>query len=557
MAVVAQIEAWRKEAHWGPGGAPETFPLRAVLVAIVLVARETVLPMLATAMRDVLFKHISPAMRRELGVPDPPEAGDVKGWDARYRNVRTRLHGMLEVMDPSPYPKNRRLGPEEFAARTRPLSPEQTQEFYERLTWFVNQILDASIHQMPREIRRRWKGSVALDATPIPLFARAEERESGRKKRRKVVVHSTDPDGAWYVRERDHRDPDTIAELRTLEGKKLRKLIWAEEATLVVMGADDPAEDHTFPYLIVGMAPLHKPGHEVGEKAIVALASIRARGHPSRWLGGDRNYTNAIADKFQLPARALGNKVVIDYREDQLGVQDSWNGALLVEGNWYSPGMPQALIDATIQFRRGQIDEDLWHERIAARAPYRLRPKSAPDKEGHVIWVCPAGGPCPMARCDNKPASNNAKTAGKVRIFLTDDLVQDPDLICTQQSLTIPPEAGAKYVQDLQYASAAWQTVYSTLRNTIEGFNGLAKDGGYEALGDSNRRRIRGQAAQSVFVAFLLFGANLRKIDRFIDLSAVTFEGGRQVRKIRRRRTAALSDWLPAAPDDDSKPLLA
>ena len=37
-----------------------------------------------------------------------------------------------------------------------------------------------------------------------------------------------------------------------------------------------------------------------------------------------------------------------------------------------------------------------------------------------------------------------------------------------------------------------------------------------EAIDDPERRRIRGVAAQSVFVAFLFFAANVRKIDEFM-----------------------------------------
>ncbi len=75
-------------------------------------------PLLARCFCDVLFRKISPAMRSELGVPTPPGQLDFHGWDAVYRNVRTRLHGLLELMDPSPTPKNRRLSHDRFMALT-------------------------------------------------------------------------------------------------------------------------------------------------------------------------------------------------------------------------------------------------------------------------------------------------------------------------------------------------------------------------------------------------------------------------------------------------------
>src|SRR5664280_2758331 len=109
----------------------------------------------------------------------------------------------------------------------------------------------------------------------------------------------------------------------------------------------------------------------------------------------------------------------------------------------------------------------------------------------------------------------------RLRIPVTDH----PPPICTQQSVTVPPEAGAKFAQPLLYGSDEWQAAYATLRSTNEGMNGFLKDGAREALGDPQRRRIRGVAAQSVFVALLLCAANLRKIDRFLIQAAAEAAG--------------------------------
>ncbi|MEV0113257.1 hypothetical protein AB0H77_08400 [Streptomyces sp. NPDC050844] len=47
------------------------------------------------------------------------------------------------------------------------------------------------------------------------------------------------------------------------------------------------------------------------------------------------------------PRPSPGFKPVYDYRTDQLGKQAETQGAILVEGTWYCPSMPQPLIDAT------------------------------------------------------------------------------------------------------------------------------------------------------------------------------------------------------------------
>ena len=119
---------------------------------------------------------------------------------------------------------------------------------------------------------------------------------------------------------------------------------------------------------------------------------------------------------------------------------------------------------------------------------------------------------------------------------------EDPPKVCRQAAITIPPDAGARHRQDLPYATA-WQARHATLRNTIEGLNGHAKDPAHQALGQPARRLVRGIAAQSIFTALLLMAANIRKIrawraqiaDRPVDNTA---------RRARRRQTS-LRDHLP------------
>jgi hypothetical protein len=121
--------------------------------------------------------------------------------------------------------------------------------------------------------------------------------------------------------------------------------------------------------------------------------------------------------------------------------------------------------------------------------------------------------------------------------------VTDPPKICTQQSITLPPDTSAKLRQELHFGSAEWAARYSTLRNTIEGINGIAKDGAYSALADASRRRLRGVAAQSILVALLLFATNVRKIESFLIHSEPDEEGTPRKRRVRRRTTRPIETW--------------
>ncbi|HUW03817.1 MAG TPA: hypothetical protein VMW08_15785, partial [Acidimicrobiales bacterium] len=301
-------------------------------------------------------------------------------------------------------------------------------------------------------------------------------------------------------------------------------------------------EERTFPYLVVGMAPLHKPGHSPGPNAIKALANMSERGLPPGLIGCDRAYTGQKPENFRLPALALGHELVIDYKNTELGRQGSYGGALLVDGSWYCPSMPTDLIEATAEFRAGLIDEALWQERVKGRRSYVFRAKARPDEDGSQRLLCPAAGAAPTTRCPLKKKSTTRQTLGKTPIVLTADVEADPPAVCRQDSVTFPPEAGDRYLQALPHATPEWHKTYASLRNTIEGLNGIVKDGTYEALADSTRRRVRGVAAQSVLVAFGLFAVNLRKIDTFLRLAVVEPDGTLRVPLKRRHKDPQIDE---------------
>ncbi len=46
----------------------------------------------------------------------PPRVQDDHGWDNCYRNIRTRFHALMDLMDPSWPPENRRFDAVDFEA---------------------------------------------------------------------------------------------------------------------------------------------------------------------------------------------------------------------------------------------------------------------------------------------------------------------------------------------------------------------------------------------------------------------------------------------------------
>ena len=454
-------------------GRRRPLPVRAVLTALACLALDD-RPLFLTEATRLLFCQLSPASRGLLGVP-----GTVSGeraFRAAYRRVRYCYGAICSVMDPSALPKNRRLTQDDLKARTRPMTPAQAEAARGRLEAFINALLEASISVLTSEERVAYDGCTGLDATPVPLFSRGPSKRTG--------LCASDPDGGWYAREGDHREREDD------KGKPLRKIAWALEATIATM-ARPPGAPPAHPDLAIGLA-LARPGQDPGGTGARVLASAAARGHKAGWLGYDRAYTAALPERFQLPARALGYRPVMDYRIDQLGIQANTGGAILVEGTWYCPALPGPLVTATTRLRGHAITRELYDQQITARRPYQLKHKDGPDADGYQRLSCPATGKHPGLTCPLRQASLTPRD-GRAKALQPP---AEPPRICTQTAITIAPGIGARYRQELPYSSPAWHQCYATLRNTIEGLNGYAKDTAHQALAQPGRRRVRGIAAQ-------------------------------------------------------------
>jgi hypothetical protein len=499
-------------------GRPRSLPARAVLAALLLLAMDD-RPLHLTRVTDLLFRRLTPASRALLGVTGT--ATSHRAFLAAYRRVRYCFHLTCSAADPSGLPKNRCLTPPELAAASRPLPPQQAMAARDRLEPLINALLEASVSVL-HDAERAAPGGTGLDATAVPLFSRGPSQRTGRS--------ASDPDGGWYVREGDHRDAEDH------KGRRRTRIAWALEATIATT-ARNPGSVPSHPNLALGLA-LTRPGEDPGGTGARVLASIAARGHRPGPLGADRAYTAARPESFHLPARALGYSPVMDYRADQLGIQANSGGALLIEGTWHCPATPGPLIQATTDHRSAAITSDLYTARIAARSPYRLKPKDRPDHDGYQRLSCPAVGSHPKLICPLRPSSLSPRD-GRAKVL---DPPADPPRICRQNTITIAPDTGARHRQDLPFATPAWQESYATLRNTIEGLNSQAKDPAHQALAQPARRRIRGIAAQSVFTALLLMATNIRKIRAW---RALTPHDKTRITQRARRRRASLRDYHP------------
>jgi len=501
--IVEQLEEWEREDRAGkqPGGRPGMVSIRAALILLLLLARENS-PMLVSKMEELLSSRLprNARLQQHLILAGSPRA--------RYHQLWRTLQRVRNLLDPYPMPRRNLLTEAQWIEVKDARNPDDAEKKQLRLNWFANQLLETTAQTVPAQYRK-WSGNIVVDATLVASPAKGRSPEWGHM--------SSDPDAAWYVREGDHRDRSVGR-----NQKRSVKRVWGYEAEILLQFRNKEGEKE-FPALAIGVA-FHKPGVKPAEEAIIALSSIRDRGHPAGYLVGDRLYApGSKADVYQLPARRLGYDLVMDYKKTMLGAQGgSHEGMIQVEGSYYSPSMPQSLRDATIHYRTDKsIDKKTWRERINARTAYLFRPKEKPNTDGSVPMMCPAVGPgatldCPIKNLLLTRKTPSSRVPMRMPVF-EHPAPEDQGKACTNKSsVTVPMNYGAKYHQSIQFGTKAWRKVYTHARNRIEGFNAYVKHEPSFALASRGRRMVRGYTAQYIVTAFLLAAANLRIIEDFL-----------------------------------------
>ena len=242
----------------------------------------------------------------------------------------------------------------------------------------------------------------------------------------------------------------TTANARTTRASRCARSAWALEATIATM-ARPPGAPPAHPDLAIGLA-LARPGEDPGGTGARVLASAAARGHKAGSLGYDRAYTAALPGRFHLPARALGYQPVMDYRIDQLGIQANTGGAILVEGTWYCPALPEPLITATTGCATTPSPATSTTSRSPPAAPTSSSTKTAPTPTATSGCPAPPLGRHPGLICPLRQASLSPRD-GRAKVLQPPP---EPPRICRQTAITIAPDIGARYRQDLPYGSPAW-----------------------------------------------------------------------------------------------------
>ncbi len=507
--------------------------------------------------RALSHGDLTPKRRREPGFDKPKTSREQLNYD---KKIDRQWSEVCEDLDPA--------------------SAESAEEAIERLEALITlcgDLLALTFKLLPRWMRRAYRGDLTIDGTPIGLWGKPRSVSKVKVPTKRSAKATTEGElikrqMERVINARTNDDVTEIADAVASEGmKSVRydaanpfagyyvredKVKWAYEAHLLVTtDAELAAHDRGLPSLVLGVG-LATPGVGIADMAVMLLRDHARLGLPTRYLAADTPYGHTDANVFARPVHELGYQPLIPLHPNVIGRQGPWGPAAIVDGDLYSPSLPDELAEATARhqkriedIRRKHPTEDADRSRLLAdaeddyqrnlreREKYRLVIEQW-DAEGILPYrvACGANATAQRLVCNNSTKSvtrgrkrearrNKQRTGRPVNPMLQIITDVPQNVLCTQSKVSLSPtDPGAdtwlRNNRPFTPGSAEGKKRYNQARNTSEGINGFAKDKAFEALDSNQVRRAHGLAANMILATFQLLAANLRKIRSFLKEEA-------------------------------------
>ncbi|MCM3578405.1 hypothetical protein M3686_09720 [Micrococcus luteus] len=527
------IATWQAEDGQGKRPGPKPWLTEVNVLALLL--------LLALSRRAPLFQEVGEVLIEAsdetlaaLGI-DPAR----RTWSekAAYHRAYHSYRRLLPLIDPEPASLYRRLTVQECDQVKAAWVVEENAVKRERAHTMANALLYGTWMLLPRQVRRAYKGDIAMDATFVKSPAYNGNTKPKSSASDAVHYRSSDPFAGWYKRDGNHAGPSELPAARAKYQRTQDYVGWGREAhTAVSYGKDVPG--------IVLAVSLDTPSARLPENALRMVEHLKRNNMPVGHVVTDRAYLPGTKPaELARPLRARGYRLVFDYRAEEhgMGQTASHGGAIQVEGRWYCPSMPAPLVNATKDHMLRKesdpeyIDEATYRRRIEQRKQYELHLKERPDAEGVARYACPAVGPSATVSCPRRKEHPKAADKPKGRVLKV-MLVNPAPRVCEQQSMKISPLEGEKYAQEYPYKSEQWRKHYTGGRQMVESLNASLKNGAHMSIDDTQMRPRRGFAAQIVSLAVMVAATNTRKIIAWLhEQIGVTPLSSASVKRARRR----------------------
>jgi hypothetical protein len=523
-----RLQQWRSEDVRSNAGRKPYLDETAVLALILLQLRIGGVTLFSDMARTVMT--MSPRQRQAIGIKH----------DDKDRLLYDRIGGaayrLMALVDQYPGPRKKIPSRDEYRAIVAKRDGKKVARKRAHMRELFNALLEGSWTMLPEEVRARWDGNVAQDATLVEMQGKAgnpaaTNLDEGRR--------SINYDGGYYRHGGNHAAITSgDAQAFKKAGNTLSTTVikqkdgkWGVEAELVRLIPNLTGEADQFPLCTLA-ASAHIPGAIVGEGARLAT-SLHDRGHQLGHWVVDRAYPNGLPYQFHIAIRRLGAKLVFDYKANDLGVQTSTaNGFVMVSGHWFLDNLPKVLREADNVIRDAEtkyenamtgihkqsLDEkerekqkktaihelaqakDLYQKQIKQRAQYMLKPKGQMTPDGIRRYLVPIDAPG-YAKWKATAEFHQGKT-------VTMKLPTLAELAGGARA------GGVKDEQYYQFGTLEWKRAYG-LRNTVESANRNAKRSQFEDLADPNKRSVRGNTFTYIVIALALVSENLRQMVSF------------------------------------------
>lgn len=272
----------------------------------------------------------------------------------------------------------------------------------------MNALVWASVQRFGEDHLSNWRGDLTIDGTPLKISRNGRYDSSH--------LEPSDPDTSWHIRDQDgsHQGPRSMAgqsltKQEQSSGKrseyagKRSEYAWAHELTVSSMWGGGFGEG-IYPSLVAGVS-FDKPSARVGENTMRSIDhTLDDPSIPRGTVVTDRAYfPHARPEKFAIPLRQAGYKLLGDYRRgdnEPYGILDTQDGAVMVDGTWFSPAIVgnDRFINTRKRRDTGELTQEEYEEIVQLRAPYALKIKEV-TKNGNVRLECPSRGTCPSVTC--------------------------------------------------------------------------------------------------------------------------------------------------------------
>lgn len=443
-----------------------------------------------------LFARTTPQTRDYLGLPTL--LSNERQWYLRFHRSMNRI---LDLLEPWEVSKRHHASAEEFVKAKDTYSQEKR----DRAEDVVNMLLHASVRRLPADLLSRYKGNVAIDATPIKLVGRPNWKwDAVDEKRKNLDAMST-----RYTREGSHEG----------QGHETDEAAWEMETVVTV--ANKPGDNLSFPVLMTGASFQHPGRNKYGPlRAVKQHCALFARDTRYR-LMADQMYNHFKPKRFQNEIRKLGFRAVWNFSgKGRAGIHGTIEDAVCADGHFYLKWTPRDLLTATEQYQADEITKKEYIAKIEARRKYALIDKGRPDEDGFQRFTYP-----PITKDMMLFDPMTDKRLRRAPVLAKKTLTIGPDSV---ESMRI-----IKKLSAVQYYTEEWHAWFG-LRNRVEENNLWFKSDSATDIGNPEKRRARGYAYNFLVAGAAASVSNMRRIVSHLEAEAESVVGRSSLRSRRR-----------------------